>query len=299
SQIGLFALQQYETGPWNLEAGARYERSRITSSPLPSQPQFVSGRIGFDTFSAAFGAMYAFAPTWKFGVNLSRTSRAPAAEELLANGPHAGTETFEVGDPSLRPETAWSAEAILRGHGSRFSFELSAYSSWFSNFIYEDRTGAIVDGLPEYQLRQGKARYYGFEVQGDYTLAEFGDWKLKAEALADYVHADITGYGPAPRIPPLRFLGGVELSSWKWDLKATVERVTGQNRTAPNEGPTPGYTLANVELAWRPWGNDRPLSLLLSANNIFDVNARRHASYLKDYAPLAGRDIRITARLEI
>jgi iron complex outermembrane receptor protein len=33
-------------------------------------------------------------------------------------------------------------------------------------------------------------------------------------------------------------------------------------------------------------------------NNLFDVDARRHASFLKDYAPLAGRDFRITARFE-
>jgi iron complex outermembrane recepter protein len=38
-------------------------------------------------------------------------------------------------------------------------------------------------------------------------------------------------------------------------------------------------------------------SLILSANNIFDVVARRHASFLKDYAPLAGRDLWISARL--
>jgi len=34
----------------------------------------------------------------------------------------------------------------------------------------------------------------------------------------------------------------------------------------------------------------------LSANNIFDADARRHASFLKDFAPLAGRDIRATIR---
>ena len=37
-------------------------------------------------------------------------------------------------------------------------------------------------------------------------------------------------------------------------------------------------------------------AIILSANNIFDVDARRHASFLKDYAPLAGRDFRISAR---
>jgi iron complex outermembrane receptor protein len=31
---------------------------------------------------------------------------------------------------------------------------------------------------------------------------------------------------------------------------------------------------------------------------LFDVEARRHSSELKDYAPLAGRDIRLTARLK-
>ena len=40
------------------------------------------------------------------------------------------------------------------------------------------------------------------------------------------------------------------------------------------------------------------LTLALAANNIFDVDARRHSSLLKDYAPLAGRDIRLTARFD-
>ena len=37
------------------------------------------------------------------------------------------------------------------------------------------------------------------------------------------------------------------------------------------------------------------LTLTLAADNIFDVEARRHSSLLKDYAPLAGRDVRLTA----
>ncbi len=61
---------------------------------------------------------------------------------------------------------------------------------------------------------------------------------------------------------------------------------------------TEGYTLVNASLAFRPFGDDNPTSIVLSANNIFDVVARRHASFLKDYAPLAGRDFRISARLD-
>jgi iron complex outermembrane receptor protein len=36
---------------------------------------------------------------------------------------------------------------------------------------------------------------------------------------------------------------------------------------------------------------------LVQANNIFDVEARRHASFLKDVAPLFGRDIRLSLRV--
>ena len=298
-QLGLFTLQQWELGAVKLEAGARYENSRASALPDAGQPQFFGGERSFDAFSVSGGAAYTFVPGWKVGLNVSRTERAPAAEELFANGPHAGTEAFEIGDPNLDKERATSIEAILRGSGTGYSVEASVYHTWFSGFIYQAQTGAIEDGLPVYQIGQAPARYYGFEVQGQADLARFGDWKLSADALADYVHATIDGYGPAPRIPPLRLLGGLSLNSPAWDLRAEVEHVTAQNRVAPLETATPGYTTVNLEATWRPWGKARPLSLTLAANNLFDVEARRHASFLKDYAPLAGRDIRLTAKLEL
>ncbi|MEO5586751.1 MAG: TonB-dependent receptor, partial [Novosphingobium sp.] len=173
------------------------------------------------------------------------------------------------------------------------------YHTWFDNFIYQAATGAVEDGLQVYRIGQAGARYYGFEVEGTAQVARFGSWTLSADALADYVHATIDGFGPAPRIPPLRVQGGLTLASAAFDLRGQVEHVTAQNRVAPLETPTPGFTMVNAEVTWRPWGKQHPLSLTLAANNIFDVDARRHASFLKDYAPLAGRDIRLTAKLEI
>jgi iron complex outermembrane receptor protein len=75
-----------------------------------------------------------------------------------------------------------------------------------------------------------------------------------------------------------------------------VEHAFRQNRNAPLETETDGYTLVNASLDWTPLADNPDLTLSLAANNIFDVVARRHSSLLKDYAPLAGRDIRVTAR---
>ena len=298
-QIGFFTLQQWESGPLMLEGGARYERSQQVAKPDASQPQFFAGERRFDAFSAAFGAAYDMAPGWKVAANLSRTSRAPSAEELFANGPHAGTSAFEVGDPDLKLEQAWTAEGILRGNVEGLRFEASIFHSRYNNFVYEERTGAIEDGLPEFQVRQANARLYGFEAEAEVTLAKPGPWTISANGLVDYVHAEIDGAGPAPRIPPLRMLGGLKAASPHLDLLVEVEHVFAQNRTAVFETATPGYTVFSLSATWRPLGDEGPLSLILSGNNLFDVDARRHASYLKDYAPLAGRDIRLTVRLDI
>lgn len=298
-ELGVFTFQQLDYGAFKVEGGLRYEHTRHRANPRAEEDQFFDGQRTFDTLSGSLGASYALADGWRIGFNLARTARAPAAEELFANGAHAGTEAYEIGDPSLRPERSWGVEAILRGAGTGYSFEASAYHSWFAGFIYQQRTGELQDGLPVYQTRQSDARYYGFEVQGQVTLARIGAAEIVGDALVDYVHARISSTGPAPRIPPLRVLGGLGVKSPRIDGRVEVERVTGQDRVAQFETPTDGYTMVNAELNWRPWGEERPLSFALSANNIFDVTARRHASFLKDYAPLAGCDIRITAKLSM
>lgn len=298
-QFGVFTLQQLDYGALKFEGGLRYEHTALTAKPGLDQPAFFEGERTFDAVSGSLGASYALTSDWRIGVNASRTMRAPSGEELFANGPHAGTQAFEIGNPDFKMERSWGLEGVLRGKGSGYTLEASAFYNWFDNFIFDNLTGGVEDGLPVYQSAQAKARYYGFELQGTANLAKLGGMDLVADGLADYVHAEVVGVGAAPRIPPLRVLGGLGLKSAKFDLRGEVEWNDSQKRTADFETSARSFTLVNAELNIRPWGNDRPLSFALSANNIFDVDARRQASFLKDFAPLAGRDFRITARASI
>jgi iron complex outermembrane receptor protein len=296
-QYGLFTVQDYHSGPLKVEAGARIERSMLSAAADADIGNPELDRR-FTTFSGSAGASYEVVPQWRLGVNLTRSARAPSAEELFANGPHAGTQAFEVGDADLRTEKSWGAELFVRHETAARSLELSVFKSWFSNYIDQIATGAVEDDLPVYQYVQGKARYWGLEAQGSARLASLGDWTLGADALADYVRATLADIGPAPRIPPLRVLGGLELKQGDaWALRAEVEHTAKQDRVALNETPTAAYTLVNLTAQWAPMG-DR-LTITLAANNLFDATARRHASFLKDYAPLAGRDIRLSVRTRL
>ncbi|MBX9730863.1 MAG: TonB-dependent receptor [Sphingomonas sp.] len=308
-QIGLFTLQQLVVGKIHAEAGVRYERTNQAANPLAGDPRFFGGRRNFDAFSASLGASYEIIPGWRIGLNGSRTERAPSAEELFANGPHAGTQAYELGNPNFRIEGSWGLEATLHGHGDGYSIDASAYYNWFNNFISEAQvdqsvcvaaaapSGRTVD-LPCFRSTQANARYYGFEIDASVKLAQVGDVAINADALADYVHATITSIGPVPRIPAGRVLGALEAQTDQLNGRIEVEHVFQQNRTAAFETPTNGYTVANVSIGFRPFDSSK-LSFTLSANNLFDVTARRAASFLKDYAPLAGRDIRISARFSL
>ncbi|MBB5697146.1 TonB-dependent receptor [Sphingomonas yantingensis] len=297
-QYGVFTLQSLDMGRFRVEGGARYEQTSLTAQ---ADAQIGTPRYErrFDAISGSLGASYQLTDGIRIGLNGSHSERAPAAEELFANGPHAGTQSYEIGDPTFAKEKSWGLEATLRGSAPGVSFALAGYYNWFTDYIYQSPTGEIIDDLPVFQYAQADARVWGFEAEAKADLATFGTTKLSVDGLADYVRTTITGVGPAPRIPPLRMLGGIEANGDKVNGRFEVEHVFEQDRVTDFELPTNGYTMVNASLAFKPFGRGNATSLTLSANNLFDVEARRHASFLKDFAPLAGRDIRATLRFQI
>ena len=289
-QFGLFTLQEFTAGNLDAEVALRFDTAQLRADILGINRSF-------NNVSAAFGVGYHIGDL-KIGANLSRTGRAPAVEELFSNGPHIATQAFEVGDPLLKSERAWNGELYARYDTLGTAFNLTLYSNRFDNFIYEAETGAVEDSLPVFQYFQNDAKVWGVEFQGSQNVASFGDADLKVDALADYTRAKISGgAGNVPRIPPLRVLGGVELNGTRLDLRGEVEWSDAQTKTAPFETATDGFTLVNATATWRPFGSDRNIALIASANNIFDVVARRSASFTKDFVPLSGRDFRLSARI--
>lgn len=309
AQTGIFTQQQLDFGRFKAEAGARYEWTDLSSRSDIGDLRYFRGDRRFGAFSGAVGASYGVSDAVRIGLNLSRTERAPSAEELFSNGAHAGTQAYELGNPDFRLEKSWGLEATFHAHGDGYSFDASAYYNWFSNFISDNQTdqavceaaaapsGRDVD-LPCFELTQGDARYYGFEASGSVKVAQLGAYAINVDALGDYVNATLTNRGPAPRIPPARVLGGIEAQSDRLSGRIEVEHVFAQGRLAPFETRTRDFTLVNFSAQFKPFA-DKETTLTLSANNLFDVDARRHASFLKDFAPLAGRDIRVTVRFAL
>ena len=295
-QAGLFTVQTYVSGPFRFEGGGRIEFSRLQAEAddLLATPA-ISRK--FTTISASLGGQYEFSPGWRAGLTVARSARAPSIDELFANGPHAASQSFEIGDPTLDSERSIGIEASVRGSRGPVQFTGNLYYTHFGNFIFQAPTAATQDDLPVFAYRGGKADFYGFEAQLQAKLGQALGINWTSELQADAVRATVKNFGPAPFLPPVRILAALSGERGQFDGRIELERAFAHDRTAPVETDTPGYTMVNAALDWHPLAAKPELNLSLAANNIFDVEARRSTSQLKDFAPLAGRDIRLTARL--
>ena len=147
-------------------------------------------------------------------------------------------------------------------------------------------------------MQQG-ADYFGVEAEATFPLFRVGGFRLIGDVQGDYTRATLGDGTPVPRIPPLSLLGGLEMQSDPVDVRAEVHWFDGQDRIAPFETPTESFAHVNLSAAWKPMRGNDSLTVMLQANNLFDAQGRRHASFTKDFVPLAGRNVKLSVRLSL
>lgn len=289
-QVAVFTLQEFGTGPFQIEAAARAEFTNVEAQTLGIARDY-------DTFSGALGAVYEGIEGIRIGLNGSRAERAPSAEELFSNGPHIATQAFEIGNPDLATERAWGLEAYARGNIGAGTFNFTVFRQWFDNYIFLEETGAEEDDLPVFRYLQQDADFFGIEADLSYPVIDGDKFRLLTDLRASYVEAELGDGTAVPRIPPLSLLGALEAQTDAFDVRGEVQWFDGQDRVTTFETPTDSFTLVNALVAWRPLADNRNITVQLAADNIFDVNGRRHASFTKDFVPLMGRNFRASVRL--
>ena len=307
SELGLFTLQRFDQGVWGVDLGARLDQRKLTADlvgRLTSDAAATGGlnwsktkpAQSFTNVSASAGLFWKPNDQFFYALSLARNGRAPSEVELFADGPHGGTGTYEIGNPSFDSEIVTSIEATLRYTTGRARLEGHLYRAHYEGFIEENPTGEIQDDLPVYLFTQTNADFYGFELDIGYDLWTDGDRSLTLELGSDLVRGD-TGAGSAARIPPYSVTGKIGWKTAAYSAELELRHVgAADQHLAPFELPTDSYSLVNITAYWKPVA-DTSWRLFLDAHNLTDETAREHVSFLKDVAPMPGRSIRIGSAL--
>lgn len=285
-QWGVFMLEEYRIGDLRLEGALRHDRQT-------AELEDGTDRRRHGGTSASLGAVWRFAPGYAAGISLTRASRAPTAEELYARGLHMATSTYERGDAGLRAESSRNIDLSLRKTSGDTTFDVTVFRNRIRDYIY-GRTLDEVDGLQLLQYAQADATFTGIEGRVRQRITP----RLGVTLFGDSVRARLDGGGLLPRIAPMR--AGLRLdANWQdWEGQVEWVQVARQDRVAQFETATPGYGMLNMGVAYNGrTGGGTPWQLYLKARNLADRLAYAHTSFIKDAAPLAGRNVTLGVRV--
>lgn len=291
TQFAIFTVQEFDVAEGiQVEAAGRFEHVDVESDEVGV------GR-NFDLLSGALSVVFDAGEDTRGGVTVSRSERAPAGEELFANGPHIATQQFEIGDVDLETESAWGIEAFIRGEFGDAQFSASVFYQDFNDFIFLNATGDEEDELPVFVYLQEDAQFFGFEADLVLPLIDNDTFSLTSDLRASYVSAELSGDDNLPRIPPVSLLGALEGSYNAFDLRGEVQWFGAQENTAEFETETDAFAFVNAYLSWRPLADNQNVVVQLAGENLFNVTGRRHSSFTKDFVPLPGRNFRASVRV--
>lgn len=245
-----------------------------------------------------------WAPTasLKFSSSLSHFERLPNAQELFIEAPRGAIGVFQIPNPALTPETAQSLELAANFQSPRLGASINLFWREFNGFIFLDNQGFEVDGLTAYARTQRDARFSGGEVALHWNPLRQGPSAVRLAAFADWVKASQQANGePLPRIPPLRVGASARFDANSWNASLQLIHAFKQARvprevfgTLAYQSPSNAFSLLELSLQCQLAFFSLPAQLTLRFSNILDQEARQHTSFLKDVAPLPGRQAHFT-----
>jgi iron complex outermembrane recepter protein len=317
SGVAAFAYEEVTWPHVTLQFGGRVDQARY--SPFgESKRDFTNG-----SFSGGVLLRPAAADDrLTVAASVARAARPPALEELFFFGVHAGNFALEVGNPGLKSEQALGVDLSLRWRTPRASGEVTYFRNDISDYIF--RRNMDHDEF-EGRLDEFVSRFGGREPAGHEEEAEGGGEAAEEEeiALVEFVGADALLQGieshadfqltstltaeagldfmrgalkaddlPLPRIPPLKFRGGLRYQYNALQIGGQVIAAAKQDRLSTNETATDGYTVLKLYGSYSFDSGGAVHTITARVDNVTDELYRSHLSLIKNLVPEMGRNFK-------
>ncbi|MDR1698200.1 MAG: TonB-dependent receptor, partial [Prevotellaceae bacterium] len=275
--FGIFAMTDFhyaEKAYWQL--GLRYDTRYITSEEFNNQ---------YHSFNFSTGIFQPLAQNLSFRLNLSSGFRAPNMYELLSNGIHHGTNRYEIGNPDLKTENSYQADASLQYDTKHIELFVNPYFNYIRNYIYLQPAADRIDDIPVFNYTQHDAFLYGGEA-GFHFHPHPLDW-LHFEGSYESTFGQDMEHNDLALMPSQKINAMV---SANFSFKKAVRKFSvylqnkysfAQNRVAENELTTPDYNLLNAGIMFEFGVKSQPIQLNISATNLLNEVYYDHLSRYK------------------
>jgi iron complex outermembrane receptor protein len=323
---GIFATHYHKIKRFTISGGIRYDMRLLRVNDLytminpatgfsqradfsfhPEQVRLYRAfKSNFEGLSGSAGMTFLINQLWHLKFNLSRGYRAPAVNEVSANGLDPGARIVYIGNQQIKPEFSNQQDIGLYFQNKSIHFSISAFNNYIQNYIYlaqqvDEHNIPLIDaqGNRTFSYNQSQANLYGAEVSLVIQPHVLKGYKLTNSfqfVNAYNLNPSFKGKGIngayLPFIPPALFntilSRTVEvkrkylktiLPEFEIEYTAAQHRYLALNET---ETFTPGYLLLHVSVQITILNsNSKQLNLNLFVNNLLDTAYQSHMSRLK------------------
>jgi iron complex outermembrane receptor protein len=314
----VFSAFTYQELAWShatLQFGARYDYAGYS-------PEGGLRPRTFNNVSFSLGSLLRPSEQSTIALSFARAARNPALEELYFFGVHAGNFSFEIGNPDLDSEVSYGLDLSYRVRLPRVSAEVTYFNNTINNYIFrsplseeefDERYGGGHDSPGDPTALEGDG-HDGDGHHGDeeFPIVEFVARDARLQGVEAHVDVDVVAGlhlelgldtvrgelrdgdgGPLPRIPPVRFTGGLRYHWNALQLGAQVVSAADQTRVFGTETPTDGFTTLRLFGAYSVQTGGLLHTFTARLDNATNELFRNHLSLVKDLVPEMGRNFRV------
>lgn len=302
-RASVFALEQYITDSWELEAGVRYDEHFLRVLRFDDQGNLIKPQYSFRNPSATIGGIYKFSSQLSLRTILATAWRPPDVSELYSEGLHHGAAALEQGDSTLVSETAYKLLTTLSWTGERGRVEVDAYFQRIQNYIYLQPSGepalTIRGAFLVFNYTQTDAQLAGWDVSAQYLLLDQLKWYGQYSAVRGW---DLKTKGSLFLMPADKLLNRLAWETnenTKVPIRVWAEHVfvAEQTRIATDVDfapPPPAYHLVNGGITVTPTLAGQPLEITLQVQNALNSSYRDYMNRYRYFVDELGRNISIS-----
>lgn len=308
STFGGYYIEKWAKHKWELQAGIRYDNKSINTTRLKFNFDTINYDFNFSTLAASFNSTFKASEKWQFNVGASLASRAPYVNELLSDGIHHGSATYEKGDITLKPEKSLNVTSGINYRNERKTiiFELLLYVNSIRDFIYQQPMPdspvlTIAGAFPLIAYKQTNALLSGYDAS--LTLKAGSNFQLDTKLSVLYAWNTITQdwliLMPANRISNRLMYnfndGRVFKKSY---ISCELMNVMQQTRV-PDEtngkqdykDPPPAYNLLNMDMSTVMTISKVNVTFGIGVRNLLNTRYRDYMNTMRYFTDEMGRNI--------
>lgn len=304
--FGGYLIQKWSKHDWEVQGGLRYDYKTIQTRRLKYNGDTINNDFNFSTFAASANVIYKPSAKWKTNLGISLSSRAPYVNELLSDGIHHGTATYERGDIFLKPEKAFHLTGNINYQSGPFQLDWVLYAHFIRDFIYQQPVPdspvlTIAGAFPLIKYSQTNALLMGSDLAFAWKFSPQLEWQSKVSILfaRNQETNDWLILMPSHRLSNelvYNFKEGKRLSesyiSLEWqDVMRQTQVPSDKNGKQDYKAPPPSYHLLHLNASTTIQLGKQKITLAVTGRNMLNTVYREYLNSMRYFTDEMGRNI--------